>query len=209
MAVAAQLEQERKEHESLELLWGQIEQNQAALRERLLLKIVVGELPPDAGTVTWGYEASPGYFSQDHSELSSGGKQSVESWLLEAAPGERTVGGDSIRRVQVTWHDRFRIERQGPMAVGTADPTLAWAFVNVHYVGQVKGRPVALPMRLFVVLAREDGAWRAVHLHYSNAALSSPSADRSPPAAGGPPGTAGDKPSGQGRASQNVDPFGP
>ena len=53
-----------------------------------LLKIVVGELKPDAGTVTWGYEASPGYFSQDHSELSGGGKQSVESWLWEAAPGE-------------------------------------------------------------------------------------------------------------------------
>ena len=32
-----------------------------------LLKIAVGELAPDAGKVTWGYEASPGYFSQDHS----------------------------------------------------------------------------------------------------------------------------------------------
>ena len=32
-----------------------------------LLKIAVGELAPDAGRVTWGYEASPGYFSQDHS----------------------------------------------------------------------------------------------------------------------------------------------
>ena len=44
--LAAQLEQEKKEHESLELLWGQIEQNQAALRERLLLKIVVGAASP-------------------------------------------------------------------------------------------------------------------------------------------------------------------
>jgi len=53
-----------------------------------LLKIVVGELPPDAGTVTWGYEASPGYFSQDHGELAGGGKQSVEAWLWESCPGE-------------------------------------------------------------------------------------------------------------------------
>jgi ATPase subunit of ABC transporter with duplicated ATPase domains len=53
-----------------------------------LLKIVVGELAPDAGKVAWGYEASPGYFSQDHSELSGAGKQSVEAWLWEAAPGE-------------------------------------------------------------------------------------------------------------------------
>jgi ATPase subunit of ABC transporter with duplicated ATPase domains len=53
-----------------------------------LLKIAVGELAPDAGTVTWGYEASPGYFSQDHSELKAGGKQSIEAWLWEAAPGE-------------------------------------------------------------------------------------------------------------------------
>jgi ATPase subunit of ABC transporter with duplicated ATPase domains len=53
-----------------------------------LLKIAIGELKPDAGRVIWGYEATPGYFSQDHGELSSGGKQSIESWLWEAAPGE-------------------------------------------------------------------------------------------------------------------------
>jgi two-component system response regulator YesN len=44
--LSAELEQEEKEHESLELLWGQIEQNQAALRERLLLHIVVGAVSP-------------------------------------------------------------------------------------------------------------------------------------------------------------------
>jgi len=53
-----------------------------------LLKIAVGELAPDAGKVTWGYEARPGYFSQDHAELHGGDKQSAESWLWEAAPGE-------------------------------------------------------------------------------------------------------------------------
>ncbi|MBL8113901.1 MAG: ATP-binding cassette domain-containing protein, partial [Acidobacteria bacterium] len=53
-----------------------------------LLKIAVGELAPDAGKVTWGYEAAPGYFSQDHSEIHAGGRQTIESWLWEAAPGE-------------------------------------------------------------------------------------------------------------------------
>ncbi|MCC6133664.1 MAG: ATP-binding cassette domain-containing protein [Acidobacteria bacterium] len=56
-----------------------------------LLKIAVGELKPDSGRVIWGYEASPGYFSQDFGELQSGGKQSIEAWLWEAAPGE-TIG---------------------------------------------------------------------------------------------------------------------
>jgi two-component system response regulator YesN len=44
--LAAQLEQEKKEHESTELLWGQIEKSQVALREQFLLKIVVGAVSP-------------------------------------------------------------------------------------------------------------------------------------------------------------------
>jgi two-component system response regulator YesN len=44
--LAVLLEQEKKEHESTELLWGQIDQNQAALREQFLLKIVVGAVSP-------------------------------------------------------------------------------------------------------------------------------------------------------------------
>jgi two-component system response regulator YesN len=40
--LAAELEQERKEQENLKRLEGQIEENRATLRERLLLKLVVG-----------------------------------------------------------------------------------------------------------------------------------------------------------------------
>ena len=40
--IAAQLEQERKEQENLQKLQDQVEENRAALRERLLLKLVVG-----------------------------------------------------------------------------------------------------------------------------------------------------------------------
>jgi ATPase subunit of ABC transporter with duplicated ATPase domains len=53
-----------------------------------LLKIVMNETDSDAGKVEWGYEAHPGYFSQDHHELAGAGKQSVEAWLWEAVPTE-------------------------------------------------------------------------------------------------------------------------
>jgi ATPase subunit of ABC transporter with duplicated ATPase domains len=53
-----------------------------------LLKILVGRLEPDAGMVEWGYEAHPGWFAQDHREQLGDGKQTAESWLWEASPGE-------------------------------------------------------------------------------------------------------------------------
>ena len=53
-----------------------------------LLKVLTGELEANAGTVAWGYETHPGYFSQDHSELPTGGKQTVEAWLWDHCPGE-------------------------------------------------------------------------------------------------------------------------
>jgi ATPase subunit of ABC transporter with duplicated ATPase domains len=53
-----------------------------------LLKIAVGEVEPEAGKVDWGYETHRGYFSQDHTEIKAGGKQSVEAWLWESVPGE-------------------------------------------------------------------------------------------------------------------------
>ena len=53
-----------------------------------LLKILVGRLEPDGGVVDWGYEAYPGWFAQDHREQLGNGRQTAESWLLEASPGE-------------------------------------------------------------------------------------------------------------------------
>jgi energy-coupling factor transporter ATP-binding protein EcfA2 len=38
--------------------------------------------------VEWGYEAHPGWFAQDHREQLGDGKQTAESWLWEACPGE-------------------------------------------------------------------------------------------------------------------------
>ena len=53
-----------------------------------LLKIAMGEVEADAGRVEWGYEARPGYFSQEHNEVPKGSKQTVDAWLWEFVPGE-------------------------------------------------------------------------------------------------------------------------
>ena len=53
-----------------------------------LLKVLMGELEPDSGTVEWGYETHPGYFSQDHAELPKAGRQTLQSWLWDQCPGE-------------------------------------------------------------------------------------------------------------------------
>jgi ATPase subunit of ABC transporter with duplicated ATPase domains len=54
-----------------------------------LLKILMDEVRPDAGTVKWGYETHPGYFAQDHKELFEGKKSTLESWLWDFCPGEQ------------------------------------------------------------------------------------------------------------------------
>ena len=53
-----------------------------------LLKIAMGLVEPDAGTVRWGYEAHPGYFAQDHRELLAGSDDTLQSWLWNFCPGE-------------------------------------------------------------------------------------------------------------------------
>jgi ATPase subunit of ABC transporter with duplicated ATPase domains len=53
-----------------------------------LLKIVMGELPPDAGEVEWGYETHRGYFAQDHREQLADKDQSAEQWLWGFCPGK-------------------------------------------------------------------------------------------------------------------------
>ncbi len=53
-----------------------------------LLKIVMGELEPDAGEVEWGYETHPGYFAQDNRDQFADGKESTEEWLWSYCPGK-------------------------------------------------------------------------------------------------------------------------
>ena len=47
-----------------------------------LCKLLVGELAPDAGTVTWGHEVQVGYFPQDHRPTIPKGKTAA-GWLRE------------------------------------------------------------------------------------------------------------------------------
>src|SRR5690606_10320244 len=53
-----------------------------------LLKIMVGDLSPDAGTVEWGYETRPGYFAQDHHEQLKDLDRTAEQWLWDFCPGK-------------------------------------------------------------------------------------------------------------------------
>jgi ATPase subunit of ABC transporter with duplicated ATPase domains len=56
-----------------------------------LLKIAVGDVAAEAGSVEWGYETHRGYVAQDHKEQLVGGRQTVESWLTAFCPSE-TIG---------------------------------------------------------------------------------------------------------------------
>jgi ATPase subunit of ABC transporter with duplicated ATPase domains len=53
-----------------------------------LLKVIMGELAPDAGAIEWGYEAQPGYFAQDHGPDLSDSRATVESWIGQFCAGE-------------------------------------------------------------------------------------------------------------------------
>jgi ATPase subunit of ABC transporter with duplicated ATPase domains len=53
-----------------------------------LLKILMGELEADAGSVTWGYEAHRGYFAQDHKEQLEDSDRTAEQWLWSYCPAK-------------------------------------------------------------------------------------------------------------------------
>lgn len=55
-----------------------------------LLKIVMGLLPQDSGTVEWGYETQIAYFAQDHHEALKD-NISVLDWLSHEASSETSV----------------------------------------------------------------------------------------------------------------------
>jgi ATPase subunit of ABC transporter with duplicated ATPase domains len=50
-----------------------------------LLKLLVGELEKDAGTVVWGHDTNVGYFAQDHHEALEAGWTAYE-WLYQFDP---------------------------------------------------------------------------------------------------------------------------
>ena len=53
-----------------------------------LLKVMMGEIPADEGSVEWGYETHPGYVAQDHKEQIGSAKQSLDEWLGHFCPAQ-------------------------------------------------------------------------------------------------------------------------
>jgi ATPase subunit of ABC transporter with duplicated ATPase domains len=51
-----------------------------------LLRIAMGEVAPDSGTVEWGYETHPGYFAQDHHEELETVDMTAEQWVMQWCP---------------------------------------------------------------------------------------------------------------------------
>jgi ATPase subunit of ABC transporter with duplicated ATPase domains len=56
-----------------------------------LLKIIMGEVEPDAGEVDWGYETHPGYFAQDHREQTRDPTKSAHEWMAQFCP-DKDIG---------------------------------------------------------------------------------------------------------------------
>jgi ATPase subunit of ABC transporter with duplicated ATPase domains len=52
-----------------------------------LLRIAMGELEADAGSVTWGHGVETGYFAQDHREQLEDSDRTAEQWLWDFCPG--------------------------------------------------------------------------------------------------------------------------
>ncbi len=55
-----------------------------------LLKILMGEIEPDAGEHEWGYETHPGYFSQGHDVIHGAEEHSIHDWLWSFCPSKTT-----------------------------------------------------------------------------------------------------------------------
>jgi len=64
-----------------------------------LLKIIMGELDPDQGAVTWGYETHPGYFAQDHRDQLDTPERSAEAWIMDYADGNLGVARGAMGQV--------------------------------------------------------------------------------------------------------------
>ncbi len=60
-----------------------------------LCRMLMGELPPDAGTIEWGHEVSIGYIAQDHSDGDPEGDAPATSGCTPSttAPTSRTSAG--------------------------------------------------------------------------------------------------------------------
>ena len=88
-----------------------------------LLKIAMGTLEADGGTVVWGHEADVGYFPQDHAEALGDPEQKVLNALWDAAPD---IGmGGALARLGAVLFDRDDAEKAvGNLSGGEASRLL-------------------------------------------------------------------------------------
>lgn len=84
-----------------------------------LLKIALGRLEADAGTVEWGHETHPGYFAQDHRDLLDGTNQTVEAWLWDSCPGE-SIGFVRNRLARVLFSKDEALKKVSALSGGEA-----------------------------------------------------------------------------------------
>jgi ATPase subunit of ABC transporter with duplicated ATPase domains len=96
-----------------------------------LLKVLMGELEADQGSVEWGYETHPGYFSQDHAELPKTGRQTLESWLWDHCPGE-SIGFVRGNLAQVLFQ-KDDVEKRIPNLSGGEKARLIFAKLAVTH----------------------------------------------------------------------------
>jgi hypothetical protein len=114
--------------------------------------------------------ASRAEFAAARSERSDG-------FNFGSAPGERIVGGASVRRVfgrlkaEIRVHDGVRVvtgDAWDP-AQRAAGPTIAVAIANVDFTAKTRAATdLTQPFRVLGVFLKEDGQWRIVQTQWSH-----------------------------------------
>ena len=84
-----------------------------------LLKIVVGAIEADTGSVEWGYETHPGYFAQDHNDQLDSPNRSAEAFILDyCTSGDIGVARGALGQVLFSGDDAKK--RLGALSGGEA-----------------------------------------------------------------------------------------
>ncbi len=84
-----------------------------------LLKILMGQIEANAGSIEWGYETHPGYFAQDFRDQLTPEAQSAEAWIHEVCPGE-TIGFVRSQMALVLFSGDEAKKRLGALSGGEA-----------------------------------------------------------------------------------------
>ena len=84
-----------------------------------LLKVLMGVLDADAGSVEWGYETHTGYFAQDHHEQFENPRWTAEEWIAASCPG-RSKGFIRGELARVLFSGEEAEKRLGVLSGGEA-----------------------------------------------------------------------------------------